>query len=555
MGKYQDALRLDIQESQKKQRDVTERALEEFERTGGFTRPPALRDLVPGIKENPTGFLPKGQRSNIGMMNYQGTPGQMYVNAPDHAPGTQWGTDLYPRPSVPPPAKETPPTDTGGGTVPTQPPDDVTGMGPDLDGLEMINASRIEQGLPPFESIEDFHDFVSDQYEGGPDSWLPPLVANEGGLASLPVYMAQGGEGFANLGAHIASSMPAFSSARQLGLQMQGKMKGDLGQMDTAGGPGYNTVGTEEYESRQRPVKAWRKRNKERRASRKEGRQQRKAERIAAQNDPGGYEQVVSKFAPKKGRSRSAFWGPQQMVKDRIGNPKLQELANAAAWAGNPGLQLAGRGMKHYAIPWLRSLFRRGPQGRNEGGIVSLPGFSNGDLAQIPNSAEGMRDSIGSRLAGAMGGGSGLEGLSREELIKIIESMGGGNSQGNMGSQLGSDLATIGQGIGKLFGGMGGGGGGASVAAAADGGLMYLSHGDMVEDFPRMNGPISGPGTETSDDIPAMLSDGEFVVNAKAVRGVGKLNGANESKSDQRREGARMMYALQNAGEQAIRRA
>ena len=74
-------------------------------------------------------------------------------------------------------------------------------------------------------------------------------------------------------------------------------------------------------------------------------------------------------------------------------------------------------------------------------------------------------------------------------------------------------------------------------------------------DFPRMNGPISGPGTETSDDIPAMLSDGEFVVNAKAVRGVGKLNGAGKSKSEQRREGARMMYALQKAGEQAMRKA
>jgi hypothetical protein len=40
--------------------------------------------------------------------------------------------------------------------------------------------------------------------------------------------------------------------------------------------------------------------------------------------------------------------------------------------------------------------------------------------------------------------------------------------------------------------------------------------------FPRMNGPIEGPGTETSDDIPAMLSDGEFVFTAKAVRGAGK---------------------------------
>ena len=87
----------------------------------------------------------------------------------------------------------------------------------------------------------------------------------------------------------------------------------------------------------------------------------------------------------------------------------------------------------------------------------------------------------------------------------------------------------------------------------AQGGIMYLAKGDMVEDFPRMNGPISGPGTETSDDIPAMLSDGEFVVNAKAVRGIGKIGGANKSKSDQRKEGARMMYALQRAGEKAMR--
>ena len=52
-----------------------------------------------------------------------------------------------------------------------------------------------------------------------------------------------------------------------------------------------------------------------------------------------------------------------------------------------------------------------------------------------------------------------------------------------------------------------------------------------------------------------MLSDGEFVVNAKAVRGIGKLEGANQSKEEQRREGARMMYALQRAGEKAMRKA
>ena len=86
----------------------------------------------------------------------------------------------------------------------------------------------------------------------------------------------------------------------------------------------------------------------------------------------------------------------------------------------------------------------------------------------------------------------------------------------------------------------------------ADGGIAMLSNGGEM-DFPRMNGPISGPGTETSDDIPAMLSDGEFVVNAKAVRGIGKIGGANKSKADQRKEGARMMYALQRAGEKAMR--
>jgi len=53
--------------------------------------------------------------------------------------------------------------------------------------------------------------------------------------------------------------------------------------------------------------------------------------------------------------------------------------------------------------------------------------------------------------------------------------------------------------------------------------------------YPRKTGQISGPGTETSDSIPAMLSDGEFVMTARAVRGLGKGS---------RREGAKKMYAL-----------
>ena len=66
---------------------------------------------------------------------------------------------------------------------------------------------------------------------------------------------------------------------------------------------------------------------------------------------------------------------------------------------------------------------------------------------------------------------------------------------------------------------------------------------------------ITGPGGERGDKIPAMLSDGEFVVNAEAVRGMGVAAGANpQDEYQQRLEGARQMYALQKEGEQMMRK-
>ena len=63
--------------------------------------------------------------------------------------------------------------------------------------------------------------------------------------------------------------------------------------------------------------------------------------------------------------------------------------------------------------------------------------------------------------------------------------------------------------------------------------------------FPRKNGKIAGPGTETSDDIPAMLSDGEFVVNAKTVRGLGRAMGGKGTK-ESRDRGSKFLYSLQS---------
>jgi len=80
-------------------------------------------------------------------------------------------------------------------------------------------------------------------------------------------------------------------------------------------------------------------------------------------------------------------------------------------------------------------------------------------------------------------------------------------------------------------------GGIAAVAPAKFnlGGYASGGIGSMAKMYPRRTGQISGPGTGTSDDIPAMLSDGEFVMTAKAVRGAGKGS---------RREGAKRMYAM-----------
>ena len=72
------------------------------------------------------------------------------------------------------------------------------------------------------------------------------------------------------------------------------------------------------------------------------------------------------------------------------------------------------------------------------------------------------------------------------------------------------------------------------VAMARRGGEMAMTNLDTSK-FPRRTGQISGPGTETSDSIPAMLSDGEFVMNARAVRGAG--NGSREA-------GVRRMYDM-----------
>ena len=73
----------------------------------------------------------------------------------------------------------------------------------------------------------------------------------------------------------------------------------------------------------------------------------------------------------------------------------------------------------------------------------------------------------------------------------------------------------------------------ATTATAARGGIVGLQGG----------GEITGLGTGTSDSIPARLSDGEFVMTADAVRGIGNGN---------RNLGAARMYDLMSRYENGV---
>ncbi len=83
------------------------------------------------------------------------------------------------------------------------------------------------------------------------------------------------------------------------------------------------------------------------------------------------------------------------------------------------------------------------------------------------------------------------------------------------------------------------------ISYAADGGEMTggitntgkkIEHPNgKVKEHPKRIGEIAGAGTGTSDDIPAMLSDGEFVMTAQAVRNAG---------GGSRKAGAQNMYKL-----------
>ena len=67
-------------------------------------------------------------------------------------------------------------------------------------------------------------------------------------------------------------------------------------------------------------------------------------------------------------------------------------------------------------------------------------------------------------------------------------------------------------------------------AALAALGIFAATRADGGPINGEAGGDVHGPGTETSDSIPALLSDGEYVLNAEAVKhfGMDRLEKMNQ---------------------------
>jgi len=255
-------------------------------------------------------------------------------------------------------------------------------------------------------------------------------------------------------------------------------------------------------------------------------------------------------------------FGGQQQPNDMVG--QLQQQAAAAGQAGNTDLQFE---LEQQA----QALMSQQPQG---GGFLSslYSGTGSDETGKF-----GYLGDLGAGLMGGGGGGLGslaMAGVPAYMLGKMafdeakkdkgvpltpLTTMGPTgryNIEAEIARRMGTqtpnpvEFGLLPQGTFPELSG------GRPMAAAGGGAvypMRYANGGDVaMEDFERMNGGINGPGTETSDDVPAMLSDGEFVFTGEAVRGAGGYDMNNQggiltltpSGTPDRERGTNLMYEM-----------
>ena len=233
--------------------------------------------------------------------------------------------------------------------------------------------------------------------------------------------------------------------------------------------------------------------------------------------------------------------GPNALLSAPVNNSGLSQVQQAQIKAGTGQGQA---GQKQGALTALAGQVN--PNAFNLG-ITNAGGVSNSNLTPVvaPADTRGIMASIGDIFSGDGGR------MNAVKQLFLPDAAGNPDMLRKYGPAFLAAIAA-GKGLGafdpaevdqvEAFGGLTGGGllaqnpgmyspGVPSRGYAQGGGISNL------EAFPRRNGGISGPGTPTSDEIPAMLSDGEFVMTEAAVRGMGDGN---------RQRGIQNMYQVMN---------
>jgi TP901 family phage tail tape measure protein len=203
-----------------------------------------------------------------------------------------------------------------------------------------------------------------------------------------------------------------------------------------------------------------------------------------------------------------------------------------------------GKGLLGGIGDWWGNLFGDKP----ETNTVNLPASGTTPYDQVLPKTEDFLSQTSDNLDDTFAGADKVfdstfgEGGSVGKLFDgFISGMKGIFSGGGIGGAIGGTVGSLVSGIGSAAGAIGNAfsssGAGAGSSAGAVGGIIsglasiygtvsnYLEAEDRkpVDIVQRATGGmVSGPGTATSDSIPAALSNGEYVINAKAVRRIGK---------------------------------
>jgi hypothetical protein len=157
------------------------------------------------------------------------------------------------------------------------------------------------------------------------------------------------------------------------------------------------------------------------------------------------------------------------------------------------------------------------------GGAGTLSGSSGLFTSQSGNTGMGVGDSLYTGTGSVVGSNAGrgafdsqmmdtswLDDISSSISTTFTDLFGDTGSLTKMFDGFGTNIMDMFGSIGDFFGSSGGGGEALSGIGNWFGSLSFADGG--------LTGKITGPGTSRSDSIPAMLSNGEFIVNAKSTK-------------------------------------